>query len=223
MKNFAKAALCLFGFGVVLSVSILRLLFTFELFSLEGAGLLLSLILLIGGYFYLGKYRTYRGGWIGERRVAKLLKSTLSDEYYLANELNFGFGKGDVDHVVLGPNGVFVIETKNWSGKISCRGDDWQRLDRRKFKGSPSRQVKKNTAKVKQILEGLPALQRHGVWVEGIVVFTNKNANLNLHNPTVPILKLNELPNHISSYKNYNPYTLIQLQQMAKEISNQTR
>jgi hypothetical protein len=221
LKNFGKAAFCLFVFVVVFFASILRLLFTFQLYSFEGVGLLVSLIPLLSGYFYLGKYRTYLGGWNGERQVAKLLKSTLSDEYYLVNEVSFGDGKGDVDHIVLGPNGVFVVETKNWSGKITCRGDEWQRQDRRKFKGNPSKQVKKNVAKIKLVLEASSALKRHGVWVEGIVVFTNNNAILNLNNPTVPILKLSEFPNYITSYKNFNPYTPNQLRQIANEITKQ--
>jgi hypothetical protein len=40
----------------------------------------------------------------------------LSDDYYLLNDLYLRDGGGDIDHIVLGPNGVFVLETKNWSG-----------------------------------------------------------------------------------------------------------
>jgi len=217
MKNFAKAALCLLVFVAVFFASILRLLFTFQLEPLTIAGLLISLAPLVGGYFYLNKYRTYRGGWEGEKRVAKLLKATLSDDYCLVNEVRLDKG-GDLDHLVLGPNGIFVIETKNWSGKIACQGDDWQRQDRNKFNGSPSRQVKKNTTKIKRLLEAQPALRSHGIWVEPIVVFTNNNIELHLNKPTVTILRLHELPNYITNYKNYNPYTVKQLEQIAKEI-----
>ncbi len=221
MKNFAKAAIYLFVFVAIFIASIVRLVFTFRIDSLEGAGLLLSLIPLIGGYFYLNKYRTYNGGWEGEKRVAKLLKSTLNDDYYLVNEVRLDKG-GDLDHLVLGPNGIFVIETKNWSGKIACHGDDWQRQDHNKFNGSPSRQVKKNTTKIKRLLEAQPALRKHGIWVEPIVVFTNNNIELHLNKPTVTVLRLHELPNYITNYKNYNPYTTKQLEQITKEITNQT-
>jgi hypothetical protein len=33
-----------------------------------------------------------------------------------------GFYAGDVDHIIVGPTGVFVVETKNHSGTISLRG-----------------------------------------------------------------------------------------------------
>lgn len=220
LKNFAKASICLFIFAIIFVASGIRLLSTFRLDSIEGASLLLSLIPLIGGYFYLNKYRTYYGGWEGERRVTKLLKSTLNDDYCLINEVCLD-RKGDLDHLLLGPNGIFVIETKNWRGKITCHGDDWQRQDHRKFTGSPSRQVKNNVNKIKRLLETQPNLRNHGIWVEPIVVFTNNNSQLNINKPTVTILKLSELPSHIINYKNYNPYTIKQIQQITKQVTKQ--
>lgn len=217
MKNLAKAALCLFVFVVIFFASFLRLLFTFQFEIVVAVGLLLSLIPLVGGYFYLNKYRTYRGGWEGEKRVAKLLKNTLSDDYCLVNEVRLDKGS-DMDHLVLGPNGIFVIETKNWSGKVTCYGDEWQRQDRNKFNGSPSKQVKKNTTKIKRLLEAHPVLRIHGIWVEPIVVFTNDNVELHLNKPTVTVLRLQELPSYITKYKNYNPYTTRQLELIVKEI-----
>ena len=117
----------------------------------------------------------------------------------LINDLYLHNGGGDIDHVVLGPGGVFVLETKNWSGNITCNGDEWQRAGKQNFKGSPSLQVKRNAAKIKHIIDSSPAFGSLGVWVEGIVVFTNNNASLRLNHPTVSILKLHaiaKLHNH---------------------------
>jgi hypothetical protein len=33
-------------------------------------------------------------------------------------------GRGNVDHVVLGPAGVFLLDSKRWAGTISVDGDD---------------------------------------------------------------------------------------------------
>jgi hypothetical protein len=222
LKNFAKASICFLAFAGIFFLSFAQLLLTLQLDILTGVGLLTSLILLIIGYFYLKKYRTYKGGWEGEKQVYKLLNSKLSDDYYLINELKIGKG-GDLDHVVLGPNGVFVIETKNWSGKISCQKDEWQRQDRHKFNNSPSRQVKNNTNKIRRLLEAQSSLRNHGVWIEGIVVFTNPNIELQLNKPTVTILRLPELPDYITNYKNFNPYTTRQLELIIKVITNKTR
>ncbi len=147
-------------------------------------------------YYFLRKYRIYGGGWEGEKRVIKLLSSKLSDDYILLNDLYLRGGGGDIDHVVLGPNGIFVLETKNWNGNISCNGDLWQRTGKQNFKGSPSRQVKRNAATIKNIIDSSQAFRPLGIYVEGIVVFTNKHATLHMNNPTVAIVKLPQLPNH---------------------------
>jgi hypothetical protein len=220
-KNLAKAALSIIIFGAAFLALIYRVLSTFQVGILEEAGLLFLLVPLIAFYFYLRKYRIYSGGWQGEKQVAKLLASTLSDDFYLLNDLYLRDGGGDIDHVVLGPNGVFVLETKNWSGNITCNGDEWQRVGKRNFSSSPSRQVKRNASKIKHIIDNSPSLRPLGIWVEGIVVFTNNHATLHVNNPTVSILKLSQLPNHITSYRNSRSYSREQLETVGKEIIKQ--
>jgi hypothetical protein len=189
------------------------------------AGLLVALFSLVGFYYYLHKYRVYNGGLEGEKRVAKLLNDTLNDEYYLINAAYFRDGNGDIDHIVLGPNGLFVVETKNWSGRITCNGDEWYRQNRHKKSDSasnPSRQVKRNATRVKNAIESSATLRPLRIWVEGIVVFTNNHADLHVNYPTVQILKLHELPNYITSYRSRNNYSRQQLETIGKEIIKQT-
>ena len=119
-KNIAKAVLCLVLFGVIFLPAIARLLLYLRIGVFEELLLVVSLLPLAAFYYFLHRYRVYKGGWEGEKQVAKLLSSTLSDDYYLMNGVHFG-GGGDIDHVVLGPNGVFAVETKNWSGRITCK------------------------------------------------------------------------------------------------------
>lgn len=52
----------------------------------------------------------------GEEAISELL-STLPDTYHVFND--FTYGRFHVDHVVVGPVGVFAIETKCWSGKVT--------------------------------------------------------------------------------------------------------
>jgi len=61
----------------------------------------------------------YYGGAGGEYDVGVVL-SRLPQEFHVFNGL--GFYAGDVDHIIVGPTGVFVVETKNHSGTISLRG-----------------------------------------------------------------------------------------------------
>jgi len=61
----------------------------------------------------------------GERLVIEKLRN-LTDDYYIFNNLTFKLDNGinfngtflksaQIDHLVVGPSGIYVIETKNWS------------------------------------------------------------------------------------------------------------
>jgi 3-methyladenine DNA glycosylase Tag len=89
------------------------------------------------------------------------------------------------------------------------------------FKGSPSRQVKRNAAKIKSIIDSSQAFRSLDVRVEGIVVFTNSHASFHLNNPTVLVLKLSQLSNHISEHKGPNSFSRQQIEAMGKEIIRQ--
>jgi hypothetical protein len=219
-KNLAKAILCIALFFLIFFALSLRALLTLRLDIFDEVGLLVSLVPLAAFYFYLRKYRIYNAGWAGEKRVAKLLSGKLSDDYFLINDL-YLYNGGDIDHIVLGPSGIFVLETKNWSGDITCNGDVWQRAGKSNFKGSPSRQVKRNAAKIKHLIDSSQAFRSLDVWVEGIVVFTNNHATLHLNNPTVLILKLPQLPSHITTHRSPNNLSRQQIEAMGKEILGQ--
>jgi hypothetical protein len=66
-------------------------------------------------------------GFSGERQVGRVLAGELPPEYALINGLKLPRGAGDIDHLVVGPTGVFLLERKN---TISVRkrlgGDDGQ-------------------------------------------------------------------------------------------------
>ncbi len=218
-KNLAKAALCILILIGALFAIALRIFSTWQLDILAEAGLIFLIVPLIGFYFYLHKYRIYSGGWEGEKQVAKALNSSLSDDYYLINDLYLSGGGGDIDHVVLAPAGVFVLETKNWSGSITCYGDEWQRAGNKKASASPSRQVKRNAARIKHIVDSVPNLRALGIWVEGIVVIANRHATLHLNNPTVPVLKLPQLADYIRNHGSTQRFSREQLEVIGKEIA----
>ena len=64
----------------------------------------------------------------GEKRVADLLSLRLPDEYKVLNDIYLLKENGDtaqIDHIVVSPYGVFVIETKNYSGWIYIARETW--------------------------------------------------------------------------------------------------
>src|SRR2546426_10659207 len=80
-------------------------------------------LIVVGLSFWMEQSNT-RKGLQGEERVAWEL-SYLSDEFLLLNDVMLPGSKGNIDHVVVGPTGVFIVETKNYSGKYVCYGDRW--------------------------------------------------------------------------------------------------
>jgi len=52
----------------------------------------------------------------GEERVSGILQS-LSSGYHVFND--FTVGRKHIDHVVVGPGGVFAVETKFWRGQVT--------------------------------------------------------------------------------------------------------
>jgi hypothetical protein len=53
----------------------------------------------------------------GERWTAKALKPVESQGWVVAHDLQGRFG--NVDHMVVGPNGVFLLDSKNWFGDVT--------------------------------------------------------------------------------------------------------
>lgn len=60
-------------------------------------------------------------GAAAEERVSDW-PSGLPEEYRYFNSV--GFDGFDIDHVVVGPGGIFLVETKSHGGKISANGDE---------------------------------------------------------------------------------------------------
>ncbi|HZD17497.1 MAG TPA: nuclease-related domain-containing protein [Actinomycetota bacterium] len=58
-----------------------------------------------------------RKGAIGEETVGRALAELEAEGFRVIHGLDTG--RGDIDHVVVGPTGVFAIETKAWRGRVS--------------------------------------------------------------------------------------------------------
>jgi hypothetical protein len=64
------------------------------------------------------RLRSFLKGAEGEETVARIL-SFLPSNHTVFNDLQLDPGGPAFDHIVVAPAGIFVIETKNWSGEIT--------------------------------------------------------------------------------------------------------
>jgi hypothetical protein len=79
--------------------------------------------------------RTWQRGAQGERHTARLLDRLTRDGFIVLHDLAVPGSPANVDHLVIGPTGVFVIDSKQWTGSVHQGADGlaWHnhyRLDR---------------------------------------------------------------------------------------------
>jgi nuclease-like protein len=67
--------------------------------------------------------RTWQRGAAGERRTARQLDRLTRDGYVVFHDLAVPGSPTNVDHLVIGPSGVFVIDSKQWSGSVHQGAD----------------------------------------------------------------------------------------------------
>jgi hypothetical protein len=154
---------------------------------------LLFLGLLCGGWGgkELMSSLNYMAGIEGERAVVEALKE-LDDSYYLINDLMAGRGRGNIDHILLSPRGILVIETKNYTGDVRCDGDRWRKKGSRRLYDIPS--VSKQAINNAKYLSGLIHRKLDmTMFVSPICVFTNPYVELKVRKPTIPVLRLAQL------------------------------
>lgn len=185
------------------------LLFTLNEFPYSSMGLIMIPLSYALGVMSYQSYMAWKGGREGEEAVSAALKG-LPDSYVLLNGLVVPPNRGDTDHIVMGPNGLFVVESKNYGGRISCEGDTWSKLKVGRGGtsynlkiGSPSNQVKRNAKVLKDFIlerkQKIFGTNSPHIWVHGLLVFTNPDAELELSNPTVDVVELDNLAEHIAS------------------------
>lgn len=150
-------------------------------------------------------------GALGEHKVVKEL-SKLSDDYILINDFSIAFHPAiynmreneyiktiQIDHLLIAPSGIFMIETKNWSEK------SLDSLDLR----SPVQQVRRSGFALFQILStaiscGRVKITNHHwgdkkIPIRNIIVLINTKPIEEFQ--YVKVLKLNELLGYIRYFK----------------------
>ena len=141
--------------------------------------------------------------WLREPRADQLLAKALkglTQGYRLYSYVL------PAEQVILSPMGVFVLNVKRQDGRISCRGERWNRplTLRRLWRflaeeplGNPTKQVRAEVHKLKQfIAERLPD---QPVPVYPVIVFTEIEAELELVEPTVDTMPLSDLKSYLRS------------------------
>jgi hypothetical protein len=218
-------------FFIILLAGLIVIFFTIYLITdislLFYSAIIIGVILLsLCGHYYR-KYTTWNIGASGEETVIRVLED-ISGPRFVINDVMKPDGT-NIDHVLLRWNGIFVIETKNVNGKITCNGDYWHRTKTGRQGtqyegriGSPSKQAKGNALFLSKLIQGhsteIFGRPNVKVWVNAIVMFTNYEAEVNATNPTVPIVRPGELRRVIEGFSQTRLYTNEELLAMKRVI-----
>jgi hypothetical protein len=134
-----------------------------------------------------------RAGIAGEQLVATELGQALGDDWTLLR--GYRNRRGEIDHLLLGPRGLFAVEVKNINATVYIDGDHW-RADKYDNYGnlveqrpiadrrgrSPSEQLNEPAAELEQFLHE----RGQRVAVQRVVVLTHRRSRLgSRHHPTV--------------------------------------
>lgn len=111
----------------------------------------------------VGWYR----GVIGERRVAELL-GRLGRVWTVLHSVPVGSGSSDIDHIVIGPAGVFTINTKYSPGKKVWVAGYGMRVD-----GFPQLYVRNSVSEAARASDLLSRAVGMTVPVQGLIVFVD--------------------------------------------------
>jgi hypothetical protein len=70
--------------------------------------------------FLGGRFKRDHGAWAqgaeGEEVVGEILEGLEADGWQVIHDVSFG--RGNIDHIVVGPGGLFTVETKSRRGRI---------------------------------------------------------------------------------------------------------
>lgn len=111
---------------------------------------------------------SWKKGLDGEILVGRRLALDLPDEYRVIHDLKTDYG--NLDHVVVGPTGVFAVETKNWKGTVTSDGKGellWN--------GKPADRphIRNLTRRIMSIRERWVALAKTDRFIRGVMVFSS--------------------------------------------------
>jgi len=158
-----------------------------------------------------------RSGAKGEDMALALLLS-LPDSYTIFNQVNVPnknsiTGNTEVDLIVVGPNGVFVIEVKNKQGDMegSEMANNWTVGRYSETMGNPIKQLNRQIGTLRKFTSE----QGYQPWFNRIVFLSNTNSSINLIGDfSVPVLHFAGLAEHILNHKpKYAPRNLDKITQ----------
>lgn len=155
---------------------------------LVGGYISAAAIILCGiAYTILGrKYNILISGLKGERTLHKIAKGFKNDYNIFMNvPIRYNHNRSEIDMLMVGRNGIIIVEVKNHSGTIcGCEKDErWTQTKHfrdGKVTESDMYNPMRQLSRQRDILKHILGSKGHNVWLDGVVFFSNPFVKLNL-------------------------------------------
>jgi hypothetical protein len=147
----------IFALGAVIAVVGLIVLTVNPLWG--AVVLLVDLAIVTSGLFTIPNSITaWQTGAEGELLTGRLLEPLEAEGFRILHDRKIPGSRANIDHIVIGPPGIFVVETKSLGGSLQIRGDDVFVAGRRRTKMID--EVKREALAVQTALAPKIAVQR---------------------------------------------------------------
>lgn len=186
------------------------------------------------GSFYINRFAPRR--WPNSKKIARpdeLLETGLKgfdDKYTL-----FLWVLEDVPYLLVGPPGIHIFLVRGDKGTVRVNGEKWREsfsIGRiftsftREGLGNPGRELQEAEQKVRELLQageasGELSVSAADVPIESAAVFINPATQLELENPTVPVLRVEQLKKHVRTKRDklLNAGTVREVTDYLREVS----
>jgi len=147
---------------------------------------------------------SWKKGLEGEKIVNDELEK-LPEGYFIFYDVKLPGDTGNIDHVVIGSNGIFVVETKSYEGEYLIKGDEWYLKEGsilnpkwKKVTRRPGKQAKANALALRNFL--IKNIGTKRPWVHAIVALVGQRP-LKIKTEYYTILQPQEIPEFITNKK----------------------
>lgn len=132
-------------------------------------------------------------GALGEREVGALLPQ-LGPEWTVLHAVPVGKGSSDIDHVLIGPGGVFTVNTKRHAGQAV-----WTAKNTLMVAGQRQRHIPNAVFEAKRASKLLSAAVGHPIQVNGVVVIVRaKSLTVREKHPEIAVVTPRQLLRSLS-------------------------
>nr|WP_269321916.1 nuclease-related domain-containing protein [Paenibacillus sp. UNC451MF] len=159
----------------------------------------------------------------GEKNTAHQLKY-IGSEYRVLNSLHVkaGGGSQELDHIVIGPNGVFHIDSKHWSGEIVFTSEGVER-SKEGHSADPTAQLYRHEHVLKELFRSAKLNPE----LVGVLCFTHPDSHIVGNSPAFATVKLDRLADLIKTHKSKKPLLTASevtvIEQLIKENSHSSK